>query len=117
MFILVLLFKNKLNSLKILKRTFADVYGRDYTPTIYTAPEYTDRRIDATATNVYVHDCVFRSCSSSSNGGTISCSSNVYRLLVEETSFISCKTSSSNGGGIYFNNQNYGECVFSRIHM
>jgi hypothetical protein len=98
-----------------LKTAFDDFYGpgntniKDYKNTKYTG------QITPTDQNVYVHDCVFQSCSSSSDGGAISCGNTVYKLLVEQTSFISCKTSSSNGGAIYFNSQTNGECILSRI--
>jgi hypothetical protein len=36
-------------------------------------------------------------------------------LLVEQTSFISCKTTSSYGGGIYFYSTTNGECILSKI--
>jgi hypothetical protein len=101
--------------LDVCQRTFDDVYGSGLSPTSYTAPEYTDKRVDTSATNAYVHDCVFRSCTGSSNGGAICCGSGVRRLLVEQSSFISCKTSGSYGGAIYFSNTGNGECVLSRI--
>jgi hypothetical protein len=97
-----------------LKRTFADVYGNSYNPTNFTGPVYT-QTLNTNDNNVYVHDCVFSYCSSSSNGGALICGSNVYRLLVEQTAFISCSTLSGAGGGIYFSNSASGECVLSRI--
>jgi len=100
-------------NLNLLKRTFEDVYGSGYNITEYAEPEYTNR-LNPTANNVYVHDCVFLYCSSSSNGGALYCSSNVYKLLVEQSSFISCRTSFE-GGGIYFRSVTYGECVLSKI--
>jgi hypothetical protein len=98
----------------LYKRSFSDVYGQSYTPTNYSGPEYTTT-ISLTTENVYVHDSVFRSCSSSANGGALSCSSSVIRLLVEHSSFISCKTSSGYGGGIYFKSTTTGQCVLNRI--
>jgi hypothetical protein len=98
----------------LLKSTFADVYGSGYTPSNYTGPEYT-QTITPNANYVYVHDSVFRSCSSSSSGGAINCGSSVYKLLIEQTTFISCSTSSGNGGGICFSNTASGECVLSKI--
>jgi hypothetical protein len=98
-----------------LKTAFDDFYGpgntniKEYTGTKYTG------QIAPTDQNVYVHDCFFQSCSSSSHGGAISCGSSLYKLLVEQTSFISFKTSSNHGGGIYFKSQTYGECILCRI--
>jgi hypothetical protein len=60
--------------------------------------------------NVYISDCLFRSITSGSNGGALSCTS-VQCLLIELSSFISCKTSSNFGGAIYFYNTNSGQFV------
>jgi hypothetical protein len=65
--------------------------------------------------NVYVSSCLFNKCNSTSNGGALSCSSSVIYLLVESTSFFSCKTSSSYGGAIYFENTNNGQCVLHGV--
>jgi hypothetical protein len=98
-----------------LKTTFDDFYGpgntniKEYKNTKYTG------QIAPTDQNVYVHDCFFQSCSSSSHGGAISCGSSVYKLLVEQTSFVSCSTSNQRGGAIYFYSTSYGECILSRI--
>jgi predicted outer membrane repeat protein len=103
------------SKLFFLKRAFADVYGPGYTNIEqYSDPKYTSR-ITPTSNNVYVHNCVFQDCSSSSSGGAIYCGSTVYKFLVEQTSFTSCKTSSGNGGAIYFYSTSYGECVLSKI--
>jgi hypothetical protein len=97
------------------KTDFADFYGPGYTNVKqYTDPKYTVG-IAPTDQNVYVHDCLFQSCSSSSSGGAISCSSSVYKLLVYQASFISCTTSNNRGGGVYLESTTYGECIFSRI--
>jgi hypothetical protein len=65
-------------------------------------------------TNVYVSNCLFKSIMSSSSGGALSCSSSVTCLLVESTSFFSCKTSSGSGA-IYFSNTGSGQCVLHEI--
>jgi len=94
------------------KTSFEDVYESDYIPQEYTGHEYT-QRIDASGNeSVYIHDCVFRDISSYSNGGALYCSNNVQRLLVEQSSFISCITSYTYGGGICSYS---GQCVLSRI--
>jgi hypothetical protein len=98
-----------------LKTTFDDFYGpgntniKEYKNTKYTG------RIAPTDQNVYVHDCFFQNCLSSSDGGAIYCGSSVYKLLVDQTSFISCRLSSNHGGAIHVNSQSYGECILSRI--
>jgi hypothetical protein len=96
-----------------LKISFADFYGNGYSPKEYTGPEYT-QTLTLNENYVCVRDSVFQYCLSSSNGGAIYCSNTVYKLLVERTSFISCKTSSS-GGGICFYNTASGECILSKI--
>jgi hypothetical protein len=97
-----------------LQRSYADVYGTSYSPTNYIGNKYT-QTLAPTANDVYVSDCVFSYCLSSSSGGALSCGSSVYRLLVEQSSFISCRVSSGNGGAIHFSNGNYGESVLSQV--
>jgi predicted outer membrane repeat protein len=65
-------------------------------------------------TNVYVLNCLFRSTTSSSHGGAIYCSS-VQCLLVESSSFFSCRAGGSCGGAIYFANTGSGQCVFHEV--
>jgi len=96
------------------KTTFPEFYGPGQTNIKeYTGPTYTETQ-NPTDQNVYVHDCVFQSCSSSSYGGALSCGSTVYKLLVEQTSFTSCKTKNSRGGAIYFESSTNGECILSK---
>jgi hypothetical protein len=54
-------------------------------------------------TGVYVSNCLFRSITSSGNGGALYITSVTY-LLVESSSFFTCKTSSQFGGALYFVN-------------
>jgi len=68
----------------LLKRTFADVYGPDCNATDYTGPEYT-AGLAPVERDVYVHNCVFRHCTSSTYSGAPYCSSSVLSLLVEES--------------------------------
>jgi hypothetical protein len=74
-----------------------------------------EQRQTPSATNVHVSNCLFRSITSSSNGGALSCSTSVTCLLVESSSFFTCKTSSGNGGAIYFSNTDSGQCVFYKV--
>ena len=96
------------------KRSFSDVYGTSYSPTNFSGNKYT-QTLTTTANDFYVFDCVFSYCLSSSHGGALSCGSSVYRLLVEQSSFISCLISNSYGGAIHFDSRTYGESVLSRI--
>jgi hypothetical protein len=102
-------------NLNLLKGSFEDVYGTGLNPTNYTRIEYSGTRLTPNTNNVYVYDCFFHDFSYSSNGGALSCSSSVYKLLIEQSSFISCKTSSGSGGGVYFSCSGNYECVMSKI--
>jgi hypothetical protein len=66
-------------------------------------------------TYLYVLNCLFSSITSTGNGGALSCTSVTY-LLVESTSFFSCKISGGNGGAIYFYNTNSGQCVLHEVY-
>ncbi|HPY76198.1 MAG TPA: hypothetical protein PLB63_12445, partial [Planctomycetota bacterium] len=88
------------------RTSFEDVYNI----TEYTVPEYTGTRLAPTGNNVYIHFCFFEELTSSEEGGAIYCC--VQRLLVEQSSFISCKTSDDRGGGIYSSSS---QCVLSKI--
>jgi hypothetical protein len=73
-------------------------------------------RQNPSVSSVYVLNCLFKECTSGSNGGALYCTS-VTSLLIESSSFFSCKTSSSQGGAIYFYNGNsqcvlYGVCGY-----
>jgi hypothetical protein len=65
--------------------------------------------------NVYILNCLFNGCTSGSKGGALSCGTSVTYLLVESSSFFSCKTSGSEGGAIYFDNTNNGQCVLHKV--
>jgi hypothetical protein len=67
------------------------------------------------ASNVHVLDCLFNAISTGNDGSALFCTSNY--LLVESSSFFSCKTSSSSygGGAIFFTNTNSGECVLHGV--
>ena len=94
---------------EFLKRSFANVFGKGYSPTRYP------QTITPNETNVYVSNCVFGYCSSNSSGGVISCGDSVYKFLIEQSTFISCTTSSSYKGGINFQSTTNGECALSKI--
>jgi hypothetical protein len=65
--------------------------------------------------SVYVLNCLFNGCISSDIGGALYCSTSVTYLLIESSSFFSCKTSGSNCGAIYFYNTNNGQSVFHKV--
>jgi hypothetical protein len=94
-------------------------FWEDYFPG--TSPSYTFERRGFTtvqstsSTYVFVSNCLFNGCTSTSNGGALSCTSSVQCLLVESTSFFSCSTSGQYGGAIYFYNTNSGECVLHKV--
>jgi hypothetical protein len=99
----------------LLKETFEDVYSPGLNPTNYTRTEYSGTRLNPTANNVYVYDCFFHDFSYSSSGGALYCSGSVYKLLIEQSSFFSCKISSGNGGGACFSYSGNYESVLSKI--
>jgi hypothetical protein len=73
-------------------------------PTNFDSQTYVSRQTPSNS-YVYFSNCLFKSISSSSQGGALYCTSTTY-FLVESTSFFSCKTSSGNQGAIYFDNGN-----------
>jgi hypothetical protein len=87
---------------------FPGTYSNNYNSQLYTG------RQTPSDTAVYVSNCLFRSITSGSNGGALSCSSSVQYLLVESSSFFSCKTS-GHTGAILFSNTNNGHSVLYKI--
>jgi hypothetical protein len=75
---------------------------------------YTSRQI-LSDTSVHISNCLFRSITSTSDGGALYCSSSVTYLLVESTSFFSCNTSNRYGGAIYFYNTGSGQFVLYEV--
>jgi hypothetical protein len=87
---------------------FAGTYSTNNNSQLYTS------RQTPSDTNLYVSNCLFRSITSSDvDGGAMHCTS-VANLLVESTSFFSCKASGY-GGAIYFNSINSGQCVLYEV--
>jgi hypothetical protein len=83
-------------------------------PTVLQTNLYEQRQTPSAA-NVHVLNCLFRSVASSSSGGALYCSTSVTCLLVESSSFFTCKTSSGNGGAICFSDTGSGQCVFYKV--
>jgi hypothetical protein len=102
-----------LSSILYYKTAWNDYFPGTNPTTTLVPKEYTTTQ-SISDTYVYVSNCLFNGCSSSSNGGALCCSTSVTYLLVESSSFFSCKTSGSYGGAIYFSNTNSGECVLHK---
>jgi hypothetical protein len=84
-------------------------------PYIYSQ-EYGERQTPSASFEggVYVLNSLFNKCSSWSYGGALSCTSVTY-LLIESSSFFSCKTGSQRGGAIYFYNSNDGQSILRGV--
>jgi hypothetical protein len=82
--------------------------------TTFDAISYNSRQTPSDS-NVYVLNCLFNAITSENTGGAIYCTSNY--LLVESSSFFSCKSSQGgdSGGAIHFYNSNSGECVLHGV--
>jgi hypothetical protein len=97
---------------------YARTAWNDYFPSTSTynhiSQTYSTRQTPSN-TGVYVLDCLFRSISSTSNGGALFCSNSATYLLIESTSFFSCKTSAGEAGGIYFVNSGSGQSVLNEV--
>jgi hypothetical protein len=74
--------------------------------------QYTSRKSYSSG-NIYVLNCLFNSFTSESDGGALYCNS-LTCLLVESSSFFSCKTSSDEGGAIFTSNIG-GQCVLHKV--
>jgi predicted outer membrane repeat protein len=81
-------------------------------PTYLPSQTYTFRQTPSN-TYLYVLNCLFSSITSTGYGGALYCTSVTY-LLVESTSFFSCKTSGGRAGAIYFSNSS-GQCVLHEV--
>jgi predicted outer membrane repeat protein len=93
------------------KFSWNDYFIGNLSPTLGSG-NYTSTRT-LSGTNVYVLNCLFTGCISSSGGGAIYCTSTF--LLVESSSFFSCRTSSGNGGAVYFINIGSGQCAIHEV--
>jgi hypothetical protein len=82
-------------------------------PTNLPSQTYTSRQTPSN-TYLYILNCLFSSITSTGNGGALSCTSVSY-LLVESTSFFTCKTGGGYGGAIYFSNSNSGQSVLYQV--
>jgi hypothetical protein len=78
----------------------------------FTSQKYTSRQ-SSSAAAVYVSNSLFINCISGSDGAALYCSSPY--LLVESSSFFSCKSSNTWGGAICFYNTDNGQCVLHEV--
>jgi hypothetical protein len=90
------------------RHAWNDFFSGSLSPTLGPG-EYNSRRTPS-ASSVYVSNCLFNRITSGSDGGALYCTSATY-FLIESSSFFSCKTSSYQGGAIYFENTNSGQSV------
>ena len=120
MFLFLILAQNDgnfagLNEFNAKRTQFSDVFGTsNYVDSISNEERTGTNRFEPSKADASVANCLFHDCSSSSCGGAVYCSSSIERIFIEETTFTTCKTTTSCGGGIYFYNTNNGECVISR---
>jgi hypothetical protein len=82
-------------------------------PTLIETKEYSERQTPS-GTYLYILNCLFRSITSTSSGGALYCTSATH-MLVESSSFFTCKTSGNYGGAIHFNNKNSGQCILHKV--
>jgi hypothetical protein len=85
---------------------FSGSYSNNYNSQLFTG------RQTPSGAGVYVSNCLFRSIKLTTYGA-LCCSSSAQYLLVESTSFFSCKTS-SHTGAIYFYHSS-GQCVLHEV--
>jgi hypothetical protein len=96
-------------------RTAWDDYFTTTGPATFNSILYTSRQTPSSS-SVYISNCLFGPISSTSgHGGALFCSTSVTYLLIESTSFFSCKTSSGWGGAIYFENSGDGQSVLHTV--
>jgi hypothetical protein len=82
--------------------------------TTLSGGEYGSQR-SYTSGSVYVSNCLFNRITSGSYGGALSCSSSMTYLLVESSSFLTCRTTAQYGGALFFDNTGSGQCVLHEI--
>jgi hypothetical protein len=92
---------------------FRTAWGDYYNASEYRFSQLYTSRQTSSSTGVHISNCLFRSITTGSDGSAFY-STSVLNLLVESTSFFSCKTSSRCGGAVYFSN-NGGECVLHEV--
>ena len=100
-------------SLVMNSRTAWNDYFPGTTPSNYNSKLYTSQQTRSDA-YLCISNCLFRSIASSGYGGAVRCESATF-MLIESTSFFSCKTSNDcQGGAIYFSNSG-SQCVLYEV--
>ena len=91
--------------------SWQEFYAEPSSP-VYTLPrnKYTSSQTVSQG-SYYVFACFFASCSASKGGGVFVSAET--KLLVEETSFSSCKATSGSGGGLFISSVS--SCLFSKV--
>jgi hypothetical protein len=100
-----------LRSIKHIRAAWSDYFTGS--PTLIQSTDFGTRQTPSNA-NVYVLNCLFKSITSTSDGGALYCAS-VTRLLVESSSFFSCKTNNGYGGAIRFSNSGSSQIVLHEV--
>jgi hypothetical protein len=93
------------------KAAWNDYFTGTYSK-ILNSQAYTSRPT-LSDSSVYVLNCLFKSITSTGDGGALYCRTAIC-LLVESSSFFSCKTSSDDGGAIYIQNSG-SQCVLHEV--
>jgi hypothetical protein len=89
---------------KMIKANFYGYYGTNTSLNEYKDFVKISSRFTPPSGDVYIHNCLFRECRVSGNGGAIYFrGSNSDRFLIEETTFISCyvESTSYDGGAVF----------------
>ena len=94
------------------RNDFNEYFGENVSPT-HERGTYNDQQ-SVSSTNVYVSECLFKNCSSNSQGGAISTTS-TQKLLVESSQFESCETSTGYGGAICIMSTASGQCIINKV--
>jgi hypothetical protein len=92
------------------------VWNEYFTVSPTTAHVYSEysSQLSYSSGGVYVLNCLFSGITSESHGGALHCTTVTY-LLIESSSFFTCRTSAKYGGAIFFENTNSGESVLHEV--
>jgi hypothetical protein len=92
------------------------VWNEYFTVSPTTAHVYSEysSQLSYSSGSVYVLNFLFSGITSGSHGGALYCTT-VTHLLIESSSFFTCRTSAKYGGAIFFENTNSGESVLHEV--
>ena len=95
-----------------LINAWLDFYSNPASPaSIFQKEKYENITKAVSSGSQYVYSCYFVDCSAKRGGGILATSET--NILIEETTFSSCKATSGDGGGIFF--EITGNCVLCRV--